>query len=313
VPDVSVIIPTRDRYDYLRLTLRSALRQRDVDLEVIVVDDGSADATARKVLDLRSDRVRVLRNAVSLGESGARNRGIEASAGRWIAFLDDDDLWAPDKLACQLEEINRTGAGWAYAGDVVVDDDLNVLHGTPPPPPEQVLRDLRRHNAVPSGASNVLVEASMLSRVGPFDVDLRRTADWDMWLRLARVGSPAGVSRPLVANRVHPGNVSREMGSMMGELDVIAARYGIPVDRPRHYRWAAWVSLLEGRRTDAVRCYVRAATAGDLRSIGRAVVAIVDQRYAARAADRTVRASEETGWVDEARTWLAALSAPGER
>lgn len=304
-PDVSVIIPTRDRRDRLRLTLRSALGQRGVAFEVVVVDDGSLDGTARMVESFGDARVRVVRNEVSLGESGARNRGIEEARGAWVAFLDDDDLWAPDKLALQLGVLRATKRSWAYGGEVVIDGDLNVLHGSPPPTPDEVAAALDRHNAVPASASNVVVASELLARVGSFDPELRRTPDWDMWLRLVRAGPPAYVNRPIVAICVHPGNMSRDMDLLFDELDVLAARYQISVDRARHHRWAAWSSMSDGRRGDAFRQYLRAAAAGDAASIGRALVALLPPRLRPR------RGSDRSGdreWRDEALTWLTPLA-----
>ena len=136
------------------------------------------------------------------------------------------------------------------------------------------MESLQRHNSVPASASNVIASSKLLSRVGPFDAGLRRTADWDMWLRLARIGPPAWVCAPLVAICIHPGNMSRDMPVMFRELEVLARRYGIPVDRARHYRWAAWAALLDGHRREALRYYARAVGAGDLRSVGRAAVAL---------------------------------------
>ena len=304
-PDVSVIIPTRDRCDRLRLTLRSALAQRGVAFEVIVVDDGSSDGTARMIETLGDARIRLVRNEVSLGESGARNRGIEGASGTWIAFLDDDDLWAPDKLALQLDVLRATRRSWAYGGEVVIDGDLNVLHGAPPPTPENVAASLDRHNAVPASASNVVVASELLARVGPFDTELRRTPDWDMWLRLVRAGPPAYVNRPIVAICVHPGNMSRDMNLLFDELDVLAARYQISVDRARHHRWAAWSSMEDGWRGDAIRHYLRAAAAGDVASIVRAVVALLPPRFRPR---RGLGRSANREWTYEALAWLAPLA-----
>ena len=101
-PAVSVVIPTRDRWPLLATTLASALGQDGVALEVVVVDDGSATA-APVVPPFDDPRVRIARNDRSLGVAGARNRGIEAARGEWIAFLDDDDVWAPAKLRRQLD------------------------------------------------------------------------------------------------------------------------------------------------------------------------------------------------------------------
>jgi glycosyltransferase involved in cell wall biosynthesis len=115
VPGVSVVIPTHNRSDLLALTLRSALSQRDVAFEVIVVDDGSADETSEVVAGLGDPRVRLIRHDVSQGVSAARNRGIAEARAEWIAFLDDDDLWAPDKLSFQLTAASESSRCWSEA------------------------------------------------------------------------------------------------------------------------------------------------------------------------------------------------------
>ncbi len=298
---VTVIIPTRDRCQRLLTTLRSVLAQRDVDLEVVVVDDGSRDNTFETVTRLGDPRIRVVRNEEPRGESGARNRGLDAARGAWIAFLDDDDLWAPEKLSRQLHALLETGRDWAYAGDVAVDAGLRILYGSPPPGPEEVMTSLRRHNSVPASASSVVARSELLARVGPFDRGLRRTADWDMWLRFAQIGPPACVREPLVALCVHPGNMSRDMPGMFHELDVLADRYRIPVDRARHYRWAAWGARLDGSRWGALGYYARAVAAGDLRSVGRAAVALVHPVPGIRGRAR------RDPWAQEARAWLDAI------
>ena len=89
----------------------------------------------------------------------------------WVAFLDDDDLWAPDKLDRQLHALQDTRREWAYTGDIVVDGEFRILSGAPPPSPEEVIESLRRYNSVPAGASNVIVSSRLLSHVGPFDTE----------------------------------------------------------------------------------------------------------------------------------------------
>jgi glycosyltransferase involved in cell wall biosynthesis len=243
----------------------------------------------------------LLRNTGPPGVSGARNSGIAAATGHWISFLDDDDLWAPVKLAAQLAMAKQTGAGWVYAGDVTVDEGLRVRSGTPPPSPERVVAELRRHNAIPAGASNVVVRRDVLDAVGRFDVELRTSEDWDLWLRLATTGLPACVPRPLVALRTHGGMASRAVDRMLADIEIIADRHGIPVDRARHERWAAWMCLEDGRPGVALRHYARAAMAGDLASLGRAAVALI---YPQVARYRSLRTDD---WASEAQTWLNAL------
>lgn len=307
--DVSVVIPTRNRRELLRSAIRSVLAQREVTVEVVVVDDGSSDGTEAMVAAFGDARISVVRDPSPLGESGARNRGIDEARGPWIAFLDDDDLWAPDKLALQLTVLRETSSEWVYGGDVLVDRELNVLSGSPPPAPAWVAERLVRFNSIPSGASNVVASAALLHRVGSFDPSLRRTADWDLWLRLLRAGPPAAVPKPLVANRIHGGNVSSDMGALFAELDVIASRHRIPVDRAKHFRWAAWTSMREGRRFEAARYYAQAVRAGDLPSIGRTAAALLIYRRPPRRPRAEHRAGGGDAWIAEASAWLEPFRA----
>jgi glycosyltransferase involved in cell wall biosynthesis len=309
MPDVSVVVPTHNRRRLLRLALFSALRQRGVDIEVIVVDDASTDDSAEMVSGLADRRVRLLRQSACRGVSTARNRGIAEASGDWVAFLDDDDLWAPEKLVRQLEVATQAGRTWVYAGDVNVDDDLTVLSAFRPPTPEQVMEALPRHNPVPTGASNVMVRADALAEAGPFDPGLRRTEDWDMWIRLARTGPPAYVPHPLVAYRFHADNIAAETRDIVEEPVLLAARYGIPVDRAATYRRAAWASLRAGRRTRAIRHYARAVVLGDVKSVARAAVALLHPAAGSDRAFGLLRGARgDERWRAEAQAWLHELS-----
>ncbi len=108
--DVSVVIPTRNRSTLLAMALRSVFHQQDVELEVIVVDEASTDDTSTMLATIGDARVRVIRNDAPHGVSAARNSGAAEARGEWLAFLDDDDLWAPTKLARQIHaaEDSRT-------------------------------------------------------------------------------------------------------------------------------------------------------------------------------------------------------------
>jgi glycosyltransferase involved in cell wall biosynthesis len=305
-PDASVVIPTRNRRRRLAISLRSALAQRDVDLEILVVDDGSTDRTGEVVDGIPDPRVRWLRHETPGGVSAARNTGIAAARGRWIAFLDDDDVWAPTKLVQQLDAMRTSERRWSYVGAVIVDDELRVVAGAPPPSPDEVIRTLDRYNSVPGSASSVLVAADLLSAAGPFDEGLTSSEDWDMWIRLARAGPPDWHTGPLVAISYHGSNASRDTDEMLRQLSIVADRYGITVDRVRHYRWAAWQAMLEHRRVDAVRYYARSVRAGDIGSIGRALVAFLDPDYASSRM-RSGRRQQHDAWIGEAIAWLSAL------
>ena len=123
----TVVIPTRNRRELLLSTLRSVLAQREVDVDVVVVDEGSDDGTADAVRLLGEPRARVVRHDTPKGLPAARNAGLAEATAEWIAFCDDDDLWAPDKLALQLAAARRASAVWCCAGAVEIDPDLHVV------------------------------------------------------------------------------------------------------------------------------------------------------------------------------------------
>src|SRR3954454_24545600 len=145
-PEVSVLIPTRNRCGRLMRTVASALAQEEVELEVVVVDDGSTDETAHRLESVSDPRLRVLRNDRGLGQARARNKAIEAADGEWVAFLDDDDLWAPQKTRVQLESARAAGASFVYGTALVVDDSFRLLEVHEAPEPADLLCALVRGN-----------------------------------------------------------------------------------------------------------------------------------------------------------------------
>ena len=127
------MIPTRGRWALLEPTLAAALAQDGVALEVVVVDDGSEDGTAAELARVGDERLRVVRHEQPRGVAVARNAGIAAASGEWIAFLDDDDLWSPRKLRNQLDASAAAGAEFAYSAVVAVDEDLTATRALPFP------------------------------------------------------------------------------------------------------------------------------------------------------------------------------------
>jgi hypothetical protein len=231
--------------------------------------------------------------------------------GTWVAFLDDDDAWAPDKLESQLSAARAAGCGWVYTGDVHVDERLRLLGGGPPLSPADALAMLSSQNTLPSGASNVMIRADLLAAVGDFDTSLRRTEDWDMWIRLARTGPPAWVCRPQVAYRHHRGNANTDPAPMVSEPTLLAHRYGITVDRSAMMRRAAWTCLQDGRRGKAAGYYLRAVARGDVRSLGRAAVAMTHPAVGTREVYRLVEWTDQArDWARGAESWLAPLRQP---
>ena len=316
-PEVSVVIPTRDRQGLLQRALGAALGQHDVELEVVVVDDGSRDRTQEVLREMTDRRLRVVTHRESRGVAAARNAGISESSGEWLAFLDDDDVWSPHKLRVQLDALAATGASFAYGAAVDIDERGSISRLDSPPPPENLLNDLLRHNVIPAGSSNVVAHARLLREVGAFDERLSHAADWELWIRLAAAGRPAACEEILVAYSLHPQNmliveptrISRELAYVAAKHERLADALDVSFDRSAYFRWVADGHRRAGRRLSAASAYARAAvTGGGPKDLFRAGFALAGSRMAsaarrrAGARDAELRSAlSRSAWLDHYR------------
>ena len=208
LPEVSIIVPTRDRHDLLPRTLVAALAQRDVETEVIVVDDGSRVPVAGRLTKAGVSRIRVIRHESSLGVAKARNAGIVAARGEWLAFLDDDDLWEPTKLRCQLEAAADAGLDYVFTAGLAFDSQGHMPYTEDVPESgADVHRTLLAWNLVPGGCSNVIARRALVQRIRGFDPTFSILADWDLHVRLSAEGPAATVQERLVAYALHDSNM----------------------------------------------------------------------------------------------------------
>jgi glycosyltransferase involved in cell wall biosynthesis len=299
MPEVSVIIPTRNRWAMLsRAALPTALAQRDVDLEIVVVDDGSTDETPAQLAGATDRRLRVVRRERSGGMAVARNAGIEVARGEWIAFLDDDDLWAPRKLRTQVDAARAAGAGFAYAGVIAVDEQGRALADLFLPTADELASKLLRACVVPAGCSNVVVKADVLRELEGFDERFAHVADWDLWLRLVdRVGGVA-CSEVLVAYVLHDANMhvvdksSRELGELTRKHAAASPPRIVAPDLASYARWEAAQRSRAGLDVAAARLYARSAlTHRSPANILRAVDALLGKRVSSAA--RRIRSNGE--------------------
>ena len=276
--DVSVVIPTHNRSALLSRTLRSALRQERVDFEVIVVDEASSDDTPALLSALDDHRVRVLRHEIPRGLSAARNHGAEHARAEWLAFLDDDDLWAPDKLFRQVSAARETGRDWAYTGSVNIANG-RIVRSTPAPSEEEVVATLPRFPILPGGGSNVIVRRETFTQVGPFDTRLVCGGeDWELWIRLAKHSWPAGVREPLMAKRIHSSNMFAETDRIVRATTVIQTLHDTPIDWGRMYQWLAERYLREGRWLTALSTSTKAAAHGHAAGVAAVLLPYVRHR-----------------------------------
>lgn len=194
---------------FLPLAIRSALAQTHRNIEVLVIDDGSTDATAEAIAPFLADaRVRC-RKQTNGGQAVAKNRGIREAAGEYVAFLDADDLWTPDKLEAQIPLFAASPAvGVVYSDFTCIDEKGNPLSKVPGKLHRgRVSGPLLIYNFVGFGTS--VVKRECFERLGYFNEDLRMGIDYDLWLRFSTQYEFDYVDRPLLHYREWSGQMSR--------------------------------------------------------------------------------------------------------
>jgi glycosyltransferase involved in cell wall biosynthesis len=230
-PLVSVIIPTCRRPHMLGRALDSVLRQTFQDFEVLVVDD-AADGSAEPVVSMRPNpAIHYIRHSARRGASAARNTGIDRSTGYYIAFLDDDDEWDPDKLRKQVERFaeSEVDPGVVYAGSMKVSERTGETLSVSPPRPLRnghvdFLRSTRFGTSVP------LIRRACFDRVGLFDEDLPGTQDRDMWIRLAREFRFDFVPEILVRHYLHGDQITSDLPRKVEAKQAILAKYRVDLE-----------------------------------------------------------------------------------
>ncbi|PAU85575.1 glycosyl transferase family 2 [Halorubrum salipaludis] len=209
-PRVSVVVPAYERADLVGRAVDSALAQTVEDIEVAVVDDGSTDGTREAVEGIDDPRVRYLAHETNRGVSAARNTGVEAARGDYVAFLDSDDEWLPRKLERQLSTLADRGDGWigAYCdvataglsgmGQLAAAVSETLFRSSAPREGGRELADaLLSMRAFMGPGSTLLVERDAVTAVGGFDEGLSIYEDWDLVLRVLSAGKLAYVDEPL--------------------------------------------------------------------------------------------------------------------
>jgi glycosyltransferase involved in cell wall biosynthesis len=210
---ISVVIPAFNAALFLPRCLQSVFSQTLRPAEVIVVNDGSTDDTAEVAVALGARVV----SRPNGGLSAARNTGIQNASGDWIALLDADDMWAPDKLRRQADCI-RAETVLVYTG-IRIFDDNGVREERPATNAVSARKILRYSN--PITPSTALVRRDVVSRDGGFREDIRACEDWEMWVRLQRLGQFEAISDPLTDYYVYPNSLSANPAKMLEALDRI--------------------------------------------------------------------------------------------
>lgn len=277
-PAVSVVIPAYNAERFLRATLESLRAQTFRDFQTIVVDDGSTDNTSGAVREYPEVHLVTQANA---GVAAARNRGVRETRSDWVAFLDADDLWMPEKLRLQMACGQESEAGAVFCELQTVGatgrEILEPEHRT-----SLEMEPLLMHDAsLPQGTSStLLVRRPILESVGGYDESLATMADWDLLIRLRQVTTFANVPERLAAYRRYPGTMSRSVAMLERESLIVLNKVFGRGDLPEAWRRLesksrAWNDLVlsgshlaAGQSTPALRFGLR-ALARNPRLLGR--------------------------------------------
>ncbi len=217
---VSVIIPAYNAQNFIKATIQSVINQTYPNWEMLIVDDGSTDETRQVVQKYLADhRIQYLYQK-NQERAAARNRGIRHASGKYIAFLDADDLWLPDKLKVQVEYLHnhpKTGLCFTHymlinsQGESLGQQAVNFATGS------NQFYSLLKGNFIAN--STVMTPRTILDKVGLFDESLPAfgSEDWDMWLRIARLYPIHLIDHPLTLYRLHESNTSLERMRLSAE------------------------------------------------------------------------------------------------
>ena len=198
-PTVTVIVPTYNRAHLIPRAIRSVLAQTYGDFELLVIDDGSSDDTQAVVAGWSDPRVRYLREPQNAGVGAARNRGLREARGEFIAFLDSDDEWLPDKLSRQVALFRAVpdAVGLIYTGveSVYADQNQQVASSGAR---GDLYREMLQRNVIHGGGSNVMIRREVVATAGFFHEGIPAIEDYEYWLRITRFFKVEFIGDPLV-------------------------------------------------------------------------------------------------------------------
>jgi glycosyltransferase involved in cell wall biosynthesis len=217
---VSVILPTFNGEKYIRQAIDSALAQSLPPYEIIVVDDGSTDGTENIVRGYGS-KIRYIYQE-NKGVSGAYNAGIAVASGNYVAFLEHDDVWAPEKNACQVQCFENDGQlGMVFSPVLLLEEGKpskhNVVNLDDGGGDVTFAAFFARNRVL--NCSTVMIRRSVLEDVGCFLEELPLSFDYDLWLRIAAKYRVVCLSEPLATYRIHSNNLSKDANDLVASVN----------------------------------------------------------------------------------------------
>jgi glycosyltransferase involved in cell wall biosynthesis len=220
MPKVSVIIPTHNRAEFLRSAITSVLNQTFQDFEIIIVDDASKDHTQEVIAHFNDARIKVIYNQVSKEAAGARNTGLMNANCEYIAFLDDDDEWLPEKLKMQTSLLDNSPleVGGVCTGHFEVEKVRGRVSICNPE-----INDFSKDNFITT--SSVLLRRECFEKCGLFDESMPTNSDYDMWIRISKSFSFKIIKKALVNYYIHENRLTFNHEKKARGLEILFEKY----------------------------------------------------------------------------------------
>jgi len=292
---VSVIIPAYNAEKFIEEAIKSAQNQTYKNIEIIVVDDGSTDGTAEivKKLAKKDKRIRY-HHQKNKGVSIARNTAINYSKGQFIALLDQDDIWLPEKIKEQMILFDKNKRlVLVFSNAIFFEEGKGGLYLVlrKQRPRGRIFRDLLKHNFIP--CPTAVIKKSVLSQLGEgFDEELRMVEDYDLFLRVAYVGRVDYIDKPLAKWRRHKGNFTynhRELLFLEREHILKKFKDTYPdfeddyADEIKHFKrrtdYEKAVYAWQNKNFKSARKYIKQYIFGDLKYLIAYVFMLFPYRY----------------------------------
>lgn len=228
-PTVSVIIPTYNRAHLVGRAIQSVLNQTYQDFEIIVIDDGSTDNTEDIIREFQKTdkRIKYIKHEKNKGGSAARNTGIKAARGEYIAFQDSDDEWLPEKLEKQMRvfENAHPEVGVVYTGFLRIENDKeNYI-----PSSWVIKKEGNIHNELLKGnfvtTQSIVARKECFEKAGIFDESLPRLQDWELVIRLSKCYNFKCIDEPLLTSPFTPDSISANNDALIKAAELILAKH----------------------------------------------------------------------------------------
>ena len=208
---VSVIMPVFNAESHVAEAINSVLNQSHENLELIAVDDASTDNSFKILSDIRDDRLKCIRLEKNGGAGKARNEGIRLAKGRFIAFIDADDIWLKEKLHAQIKSMQETNVAFSYTDYYLMNEESKLTHRVSSLPSVNY-QTMKRNNYI--GCLTAMYDCEILGKM--YMPERRKRQDWALWLSiLKKIGHTKGIQEPLAKYRIRENSISNNKTALL--------------------------------------------------------------------------------------------------